>query len=55
MTVKSEAILRWLFLLMIATSIALVLPFPAKALDPRVAERLPMGYTEDSEIGRAHV
>lgn len=50
MILNKEAVLRWLYFLMIATSIALVFSFPAKALDPRIAERLPMGYTEESDV-----
>lgn len=41
---------RWLLVLVVAVGMAFVFSFPTKALDPRILERLPMGYNEYSEI-----
>lgn len=50
MALNKGLILRWLFILALVSGIAFVFSFPANALDPRIVERLPMGYSEDSEI-----
>lgn len=50
MTLNKENSFRWLLVLLIAAGMSFVFSFPVKALDPRILERLPMGYTEDSEL-----
>lgn len=49
MILNKETTFRWLCFLVMASALAFVFSLQAQALDSRILERLPMGYTENPD------